>query len=704
MRLLTLTNNPLDNRAHEIFISQLESRASVLGLPAVQAGPTEGNLINDLVLKLTLVQTTGDQTQVSVSLPAVQSLANETLSELATQIQVLLATALTDKGFAADAVVLVSTSDGLVFQVNDTSIASLRVRGGFALGFADDQGVGPNVEFTSNAAPVITPIPNQAGATALSFDGDDRVEVLDSTAFTFAGSSTVLIRFKLNTMSGGWNPLVHRSSGTGYGSRAYSFWVNQSTGELFLSTQDATNDQFWYLSAGTVEAGRWYEFASVIDRATGIVRAYLDGVEVLNESIRTTPAISTNVPLIFGGRRSGGIGFNGVIDEIAVWEAARSIIQINADFASGIDDTDADLAGHWKFTVSPIAEDSSSNNQDLVIFGATSVIGPVRVDVSDAPGDPMFLEVFSDTPDVNVTVQDNRYVLIDPETGFSGTARITLVAHDGAGAPGDFRGRQHQVRFDFTSGGNSANAIYGTKWIDADGDGVFDSDELPLDGVKLFLDLDTDGIFDEDEPFTFTDANGDYAFRGLPFIEPVALGPAVLVGDSDVTPDGGATLSVETVKEPSEIVTTTQARFDFIARLDDSDSQPLRGGFTLTARQTVDNSALGDLLKDLTSLLASQFDNLILVDLDSDSKTFSFVTNSFAFMDVRASFTSTVTEITRLADGSTHVQPISQVTVEGALGFAGLTVGVPDARGRVVAKAESVTQPDGRVRETRVDD
>src|SRR5690606_13683595 len=120
---------------------------------------------------------------------------------------------------------------------------------------------------------------NQPASTALAFDGNDRVVVSAGESLQMTGSSTVEVRFKLDEVDAGWQTLIHKTTGDGYGLRNYSFWVNQTDGQLFLSTADAAGEQFWYLPAGTVQQGEWYEFASVIDREAGTIRAYLNGTE-----------------------------------------------------------------------------------------------------------------------------------------------------------------------------------------------------------------------------------------------------------------------------------------------------------------------------------------------------------------------------------------------------------------------------------------
>ncbi len=77
------------------------------------------------------------------------------------------------------------------------------------------------------------------------------------------------------------------------------------------------------------------------------------------------------------------------------------------------------------------------------------------------------------------------------------------------------------------TGANQAT-IGDSLWIDADGDGVFDSGEVGIDAVTVWLDTDNDGVVDwtdgngnnvwdsgEGERWTITDPNGFYVFTGV---------------------------------------------------------------------------------------------------------------------------------------------------------------------------------------------
>jgi len=63
--------------------------------------------------------------------------------------------------------------------------------------------------------------------------------------------------------------------------------------------------------------------------------------------------------------------------------------------------------------------------------------------------------------------------------------------------------------------GEPLAAIHGTKWHDLNANGVKDLGEPGLPGWTIFLDQNLSGTLDAGEPWTTTDANGNYAFEQL---------------------------------------------------------------------------------------------------------------------------------------------------------------------------------------------
>ncbi|HEX2474911.1 MAG TPA: SdrD B-like domain-containing protein, partial [Lacipirellulaceae bacterium] len=133
----------------------------------------------------------------------------------------------------------------------------------------------------------------------------------------------------------------------------------------------------------------------------------------------------------------------------------------------------------------------------------------LRSAASDVDGDAISFTAESNRPtDIVVSVDGNNVLTATPRQGFSGTARITVTAHDRRGG-----GRTTQQRFDLHVG---TGGIHGTKWHDLDQDGKLDAGEPTLEGWTIFIDANANGQLDPSEQFTLTDANGDYALNNLP--------------------------------------------------------------------------------------------------------------------------------------------------------------------------------------------
>ena len=122
--------------------------------------------------------------------------------------------------------------------------------------------------------------------------------------------------------------------------------------------------------------------------------------------------------------------------------------------------------------------------------------------------------------------------MINPSPSFFGTGQITVTAYDGDAAH-DPHGRRDRIRFDFTSGGNSANAIYGTNFDDLNGDGCGRrsrrADQRGLYAVTVTA---TDGDAQRDVPGTIPGMQSAERLVGLDAhaAHPLAV-QSVAVGD-----------------------------------------------------------------------------------------------------------------------------------------------------------------------------
>jgi hypothetical protein len=356
-----------------------------------------------------------------------------------------------------------------------------------------------NLAFDANQAPQVTsPGPQTAasisGAVRLDGNGDITVSAPNLGSLDLRRFLTVEVTFTVEDFANSWMPLIYKGDGTGTNGRQYSVWVGRSTdnsGFLHFTSADSRFGQTSVNTpAGSIQEGTTYRFTGVMNRATGVMTAYLDGRpvgETAIQSVPPRPPVILKLPFGLGNivldpgaprqrfdavqkgntLRIGATPetsatfsrFEGVIDEVRIWNVARSAAQIGTTLNANLSGTEPGLAALWKFQEAGgnAVLDATANNNDGTIQGSADRVGRLNVSVVEPDGDGVFLDVRSDNPAVQVNLQGGA-LEISAAQSFSGTATITLTAEDGT--PERPLGGVGVTSFVFTT---AANAFYGTK-------------------------------------------------------------------------------------------------------------------------------------------------------------------------------------------------------------------------------------------------
>jgi hypothetical protein len=118
------------------------------------------------------------------------------------------------------------------------------------------------------------------------------------------------------------------------------------TGKLRVVTNNGSTQSI-ILSNGFLGDQTWHHVAATFNNGT--VKLYVNGA--LNRTVSgvLTPLISTE-PVAFGreGTFSGGT-FNGIIDEIRIWNVVRSGRQIARFLTRPLQGSETGLVGYWRF-------------------------------------------------------------------------------------------------------------------------------------------------------------------------------------------------------------------------------------------------------------------------------------------------------------------------------------------------------------------
>ncbi|MCL4704400.1 T9SS type A sorting domain-containing protein [bacterium] len=191
-----------------------------------------------------------------------------------------------------------------------------------------------------------------AGDYALSFDGsDDFVLVpdlnnsLDLTAFTLECWVQIKATGKIHELivkdAFGEEPSVNSN---------YSFdvWSDQ---KLRIVFENENQDNQEIFGETPLEVGKFYHVAATFNAQTHALSLYLNGVLEAGPVVVNGNPNRQNQPLRIGTGYEGGprTTTHGIIDEVRIWNIAKTQTQIQANMYTSLQGNEPGLVGYWRF-------------------------------------------------------------------------------------------------------------------------------------------------------------------------------------------------------------------------------------------------------------------------------------------------------------------------------------------------------------------
>ena len=224
---------------------------------------------------------------------------------------------------------------------------------------------------------------------ALSLNGSSAyVSIPDSSSFDF--TRTVTIEFWLRRNNGG--EVISQSDGANITSnRAFEVQANGA----FFYRADGTG---WLELYNDAPTGEWVHIATVIDTTVPYMRKFVNGVLVAQTStgvngsniLNTTLRRSTR-PVEIGRRGLTCCGgpiyyLSGLVDELRVWNVARTPSQIAASYQGSVPTNSTGLVAYYTFDEgggSTLIDRTGRGNTGTLQGGATwASVGPPQTPVS----------------------------------------------------------------------------------------------------------------------------------------------------------------------------------------------------------------------------------------------------------------------------------------------------------------------------------
>ena len=172
---------------------------------------------------------------------------------------------------------------------------------------------------------------------ALSFDGSSSVvRVADSASLDLSTAMTLSAWIRPAATQSGWRTIMQRETD------AYFLNASNSVGPLRPSGGGTLGGNTQFLSGPTASpVSAWTHVAITYDGAA--LRLFINGTQVASQA--TTGAIqATDNPLWIGGNSPYGEYFQGLIDEVRVYNRALTQADIQADMNTGIVPTGPDTS------------------------------------------------------------------------------------------------------------------------------------------------------------------------------------------------------------------------------------------------------------------------------------------------------------------------------------------------------------------------
>lgn len=140
---------------------------------------------------------------------------------------------------------------------------------------------------------------------------------------------------------------------------------NNGTLSFVMAVDNSWEEAF---TSQIMNTNQWHHVAVVIDNGT--IRLYVDGQESANHSFTGNPSHSPDMPINIGGSPGfSGRHFKGVIDEVRIWDEARTQEELINFMTTNLSGTEANLVAYFPMNEGSgnVAGDLSSTGNDCAL-------------------------------------------------------------------------------------------------------------------------------------------------------------------------------------------------------------------------------------------------------------------------------------------------------------------------------------------------
>ena len=235
---------------------------------------------------------------------------------------------------------------------------------------------------------------NNPTGKALSFDGsNDYIALGNPNALQITENQTIELWIKPNYFNYRQNPFNKAWGGEGTLTLEGNVsWAADGTVHYYygVTGRDWGSSGINYQAFNTNQSlniNQWSHLAVVRDFSNQKLSWYINGVKVNETYTIFNSATPSNNPIYIGTGYTNY--FNGLIDEVRIWNKARTQAEIQADINRQLTGNETGLVGYWNFNegLGNTVTDLTNNHNNGTIYGATWTTGIVPTSTTLKLGD-----------------------------------------------------------------------------------------------------------------------------------------------------------------------------------------------------------------------------------------------------------------------------------------------------------------------------
>ena len=222
--------------------------------------------------------------------------------------------------------------------------------------------------------------------TALILDGNSSFVEIESTDVlnNITQQATISVWIKPTNFPNRYAPIIFKGDErrSNFSHRSYILYLRENGQIQIASAPNGQGQKSFYTQSDTIQLNKWYHIAGVINAKRNTMQLFINGVEVGKTDFKGRESFyKSRKPLRIGWTyeeaRPTQSPFVGFIDEVRIWNVARTEAEIRADMNTELTGNEPGLAAYWKFdeATDGIVADMSPNQNDGRLMGSAK-LGP----------------------------------------------------------------------------------------------------------------------------------------------------------------------------------------------------------------------------------------------------------------------------------------------------------------------------------------